>query len=114
MAGKNMINKTFFQVIALWLVAIVCLSVMDTIIFHQENMIFLGEYFLYPETYKGLFGDAWHMAKLFMLLSMFSCVMVAWSNEKKLSVMQIIFYLVIFGGLTGLIHWVMFHNLLIK
>ena len=109
-----MINKTFFQILGLWLFAIACLSVMDTIIFHQSNMIFQGDYFSYPFIYKGFMGDAWHTAKLFCLYAMFGSVLIAWNSEKKMTIAQALFYMFVFACLTALTHWVMFHNLLIK
>ena len=109
-----MINKTFWQVLGLWLFAIALLSVMDTIIYHQDNMIFTGAFFEYPTVYKGLLGDAWHTAKLAALSAMFAAVLLAWTSEKRMTLPQALWYIFIFSCLTALTQWVMFHNLLIK
>ena len=108
------INKTFFQILGLWILAIVFFDVMDTIIYHQANMIFSGSWFYPPVVYTGVFGDAWHTAKLGALVSMLACVFVAWRAKQIMSLAQFIWYLFVFACATTLTHWVVFHNLLIK
>ena len=102
--------KLLFKILGLWILAIACLSVMDTIIFHPANSIFNCPYFDYPIKYTGQFGDAWHLFKLFGLTLFFSAVLVG----RKMKVMVIIFYVIIFMCFTALVHWALFHNLLIK
>ena len=103
-------NKSFLHILGLWILGIACLSVMDTIIFHPANHIFNLPYFDYPIVFKGQFGDAWHLFKLIGLTLFFSAALVG----RKLNIMEIAFYVITFMSFTALVHWALFHNLLIK
>ena len=109
-----MINKTFFQILGLWILAIVFFDIMDTIIYHQANMIFVGEWFRVPMVYTGIFGDAWHTAKLGLLTCMFACIFIAWQAKQTMSLVQFLWYMFMFACTTVLTHWIVFHCLLIK
>ena len=102
-----MIDKTFFEMLTLWLLAIVFMAVCETIIFHQANMIFKGRWFNYPDKYR---LDAWHVAKLCFLLCFFLYGLI----NTDYSMVEYIWLFIMFGGLTGLVHYLFFHVIFIK
>ena len=102
--------KKILIILALWTLAIVCNDIMNTIIFHPDNMIFSGTFFAYPTEFTFIYADAWHLAKICMQGLFFICILVALNAMWKM----ILVLTAIFIGVTWLTHNLFFHYLFIK
>lgn len=111
--------RRFLIVLGAWCLYVVCNDIMDTVIFHQSNMIFQGGWFDYPIIYKGLFGDAWHTAKLVgqgIMVLTFAYLISTRTNNMSLTSTRIkfIWYSFVLACASALVHYIFFHNLFIK
>lgn len=85
-------NKAYIA----WTLAIVCLSLMDSIMFHGTP----------PQEYKGLFGDWWHALKQ---ISLVFFAIYGYILNQMAKTVNLFFHFVILALLSWLTHTIVFH-----